>query len=372
MKTRLLILIFAIAALLVSCATMQAELYVAPDGDSKVQAEETSTIAVKEQSGLQVLVALREYSGSEADFAVSFASVDGGTYQIKENDILIYGGNRQKDEWELLDVWNTAAHLERIRQQENAAMIATGVIGTLALIDAIVNRDSVNYYYGYPYYGYSVSSSSPGFNFTFTALSVIESAIAVDQLYSIYETDAINTMFTDGTVTPENPLSGMVYFHGLDKFPDYKVVYRGNGRNMEFTFSRTDREAIIDPWSDRKTSRLSLNYSYTFGANRHNISLSYYAPKGIGAFMGATFLGEDNFIIHGDIGVSAGFNVKLSPYMWLYGGLEADFKKDNSGKALVALAGMDIVVNRLTLKGGAAYNVKTGKFFGEAGVGFAF
>ena len=88
--------------------------------------------------------------------------------------------------------------------------------------------------------------------------------------------------------------------------------------------------------------------------------------------MGATYLGEDNFIIHGDVGVSAGFNVKMSPYMWLYGGLEADFKTDKSGKALVALAGMDVVVNHLTLKGGVAYNVKSGKFFGEAGVGFAF
>ena len=95
---------------------------------------------------------------------------------------------------------------------------------------------------------------------TFTALGVIESAVVLSQLSEMYQAELEQTLLQGGVVTPEKPVSGNVSFSDLPKYPDYKLVFNNGRQDMEFTFLRSDREEIINPWADRTSTQVALNY----------------------------------------------------------------------------------------------------------------
>ena len=362
-----LLLLALVPFLLVSCMTADAGLLVHQDDGSDI-----SSIAVKTQDGLQVMVAIEEYSPSEAEFALSFASADGKNHAMNENNILFYGGNYEKGEWTLIDSWNSNMYLQILENERKAALWATGIIGTLAIIDAIVNPDDFSFYYGYPYYSYSIRTNNPMVNLTFTALSVIETSVAINQLTEISKASAEQAVLRSAIVTPEQSAYGIVNFRNPKTYPDYKLVYRNDGKDMEFTFSRTDRQELANPWADKSRGQVALSYSYTFGADRHNFRLDYLDPKALGFFAGASFLSEESVKAQGTLGIDAGFNYKLSPYFWLYSGLEVGLDENWNNPVFLGLAGMTISVNHLFLRGGAAFNFNTSSWMGEAGIGLSF
>ena len=367
MKRLPLLLLALVPVLLVSCMTADAGLLVHQDDGSDI-----SAIAVKTQDGLQVMVGIEEYSSAEAEFALSFASADGKNHAVDENSICFYGGNYEKGEWTLIDSWNSNMYLQILENERRAALWATRIIGTLAIIDAIVDPDDFSFYYGYPYYSYSIRTSNPLVNLTFTALSVIETSVAIDQLTEISQAAAEQSVFKSAIVTPEQSASGIVCFRNPKTYPDYRLVYRNGGKDMEFTFSRTDRQELANPWADKSRGQVALSYAYTFGADRHNFRLDYLDPKGLGFFAGASLLSEANEKAQGTLGIDGGFNYKLSPYFWLYSGLEVGLDEDWRNPVFLGQAGMTISVNHMFFRGGALFNFNTISWMGEAGVGLSF
>lgn len=362
-----------VAVALSSCASTDAKLLIAPEKGLETTTTETSAIGARSQDGLQMVAGSDFFDGKNVNFVVSLASVGGGTFTFRETDLALYGGNSDKNKWTLIERWNSQDFLSRAADESGAAVMAAGVIGTLFILDAIFNPNdtdiSIGYDFGYPI-GLSRSvyfHGSGPVGAAITALGAIETTIALSQLADLYQAEIDSTVLRNAVIAPDTPAAGNVYFRDIPKYPDYKLVYDNGNQDMEFTFMRSDRAELIDPWADRSSLLVAFNYSYNFGSKRNCVSISALAPKYLGGFAGLSFSSDDSF------GGRLGLNWKLMPYIWLQGGVELYGGKDSSGSVgVLALAGMEVCVRHLSIYGGAAYDVRQRRFSAEIGGGLAF
>ena len=379
-----LLAVIAVALSLTSCVSGNKALLIAPEEKTASQSG-ASSIGAKSQDGLQIVAGSDYFDGRNANFMVSLASLNESSFTFSDSDIAIYGGNSDKGNWTLIERWNSTDYLVREKRNANAAIVATGFLGALAVIDAIMNPHDSAFYFDFDYYypwGYRSSSfhyyggyyGGGPIGATFTALGVIESAVVLSQLSEMYQAELEQTLLQGGVVTPEKPVSGNVSFSDLPKYPDYKLVFNNGRQDMEFTFLRSDREEIINPWADRTSTQVALNYTYTFGTRRNNIMLNILPPKYFGAFMGISFFPEmSDKSLAGSIGGSLGVNMKLMPYIWLQGGLEIFGIEDNPDDiGLLATTGLELCINHISVYGGAVYDILDKSFYGEVGGGIAF
>ena len=387
MKRLLLAFSLCILLLAVSCVTADRTLLIVPEEGLETEFRASGTIGARSEDGLQMIAGTDYFDGSTASFMVSLASINGSTFTFTDNSVALYGGNAQTGKWTLIDKWDSNLYLRTEKAKANAAIFATGVIGTLAVINAILNPDSVDfyididypiyyphhgYYYGYPYGGVYVSGGGP-VGAAFTALSTIETTIALSQMSDMYQAELKRAMLQDTTITPENPAAGMVAFQNLPKYPDYKLVYNDGKRDMEFTFVRSDRDEILHPWRDKSSTQLALNYSYTFGTRRNTVTLDLLSPKYLGGFFGFSFYPPiRNRALDSTVGFSFGLNWKSAAHCWLQAGLELYDIADSEDVGLLALMGVNMCFNHISLYGGAVYDVDGRSWYGEAGLGVAF
>ena len=387
MKRLLLALSLCILLLAVSCVTTDRTLLIVPEEGLETEFRASGTIGARSEDGLQMIAGADYFDGSTASFMVSLASINGSTFTFTDNSVALYGGNAQTGKWTLIDKWDSNLYLRTEKAKANAAIFATGVIGTLAVINAILNPDSVDfyididypiyyphhgYYYGYPYGGVYVSGGGP-VGAAFTALSTIETTIALSQMSDMYQAELKRAMLQDTTITPENPAAGMVAFQNLPKYPDYKLVYNDGKRDMKFTFVRSDRDEILHPWRDKSSTQLALNYSYTFGTRRNTVTLDLLSPKYLGGFFGFSFYPPiRNRALDSTVGFSFGLNWKSAAHCWLQAGLELYDIADSEDVGLLALMGVNMCFNHISLYGGAVYDVDGRSWYGEAGLGVAF
>ena len=387
MKRLLLAFSLCILLLAVSCVTADRTLLIVPEEGLETEFRASGTIGARSEDGLQMIAGTDYFDGSTASFMVSLASINGSAFTFTDNSIALYGGNAQTGKWTLIDKWDSNLYLRTEKAKANAAIFATGVIGTLAVINAILNPDSVDfyididypiyyphhgYYYGYPYGGVYVSGGGP-VGAAFTALSTIETTIALSQMSDMYQAELKRAMLQDTTITPENPAAGMVAFQNLPKYPDYKLVYNDGRRDMEFTFVRSDRDEILHPWRDKSSTQLALNYSYTFGTRRNTVTLDLLSPKYLGGFFGFSFYPPiRNRALDSTVGFSFGLNWKSAAHCWLQAGLELYDIVDSEDVGLLALMGVNMCFNHISLYGGAVYDVDGRSWYGEAGLGVAF
>ncbi|MBR4121559.1 MAG: hypothetical protein IKT95_07390 [Spirochaetales bacterium] len=387
MKRLLLAVSLCILLLAVSCVTTDRTLLIVPEEGLETEFRASGTIGARSEDGMQMIAGADYFDGSNADFMVSLASINGSSFTFTDNSISLYGGNAQTGRWTLIEKWDSNLYLRSEKAKANAAIFATGVIGTLAVINAILNPDNVDfyididypiyyphhgYYYGYPYGGVYVSGGGP-VGAAFTALSTIETTIALSQMSDMYQAELERTLLQDTTITPEHPAAGMVAFQGLPEYPDYKLVYNDGKRDMEFTFARSDRDEILHPWRDKSSTQLAINYSYTFGTRRNTITLDLLSPKYLGGFMGFSFYPPiQNCALDSTVGVSFGLNWKSAAHCWLQAGLELYDIPDSEDVGLLALMGVNMCFNHISLYGGAVFDVNGRSWYGEAGLGVAF
>ena len=387
MKRLLLALSLSVLLLAASCVTTDRTLLIVPEEGLETEFRASGTIGAKSEDGLQMIAGADYFDGSNANFMVSLASVNGSNFSFTDNSIIIYGGNAQTGKWTRIDKWDSNLYLQSEKAKANAAIFATGVIGTLAVINAILNPDDVDlyidfdypvyyphhgYYYGYPYGSLYVSGGGP-VGAAFTALSTIETTIALSQMSDMYQAELERTLLQDTVITPEHPAAGMVAFQGLPEYPDYKLVYKDGKREMEFTFARSDRDEILHPWKDKSATQLAINYSYTFGTRRNNVTLDLLSPKYLGGFFGFSFYPPiPNNALESTVGFSFGLNWKSAAHCWLQAGLELYDIPDSEDVGLLALMGVNMCFNHISLYGGAVFDVNGRSWYGEAGLGVAF
>ena len=386
MKRILLAFSLLILVLAVSCVSTNRTLLIAPEEGLETEFKASGTIGARSEDGLQMIAGADYFDGSNATFMVSLASINGSNFTFTDNSIAIYGGNAQTGKWSLIEKWDSNLYIKSEKAKANAAVIATGVIGTLAIINAILNPDDVDVYfdfdyyypyrgpyYGYPYYGGMYVSAGGPAGVAFTALSAIETTIALSQMSDMYQAELSRTLLQDTTITPEHPAVGMVAFQNLNDYPDYKLVYDDGKRDMEFTFIRSDREELLHPWRDKESSQLAVNYSYTFGTKINTITLDLLSPKYLGGFFGFSFYPPiPNMAIDSTVGFSFGLNWKTAAHVWLQAGIELYDIHDSEDVGLLALMGANLCFNHISLYGGAVYDVDEHSWYGEAGLGLVF
>lgn len=383
---RFLFLAAFCALLMCSCATVyEPSLIVAPaEKGDKVQG--AGNVAALTDDSLQMVAAPSYFDGKNADFLVSFASIDDSTYYIDEHDVSLYGGNFQTGKWELIGSWDSLSYMRASRSRATTGIILAGVIGTIAVLDAIMNPDSdtdlyIDYgysYHRYPhyhgYYGFSFHSDDPGVTATFLALDTIETTIVLSQLASMEQAELAETLLASGNATRNISNSGLVRFNRLPKYPDYKLVYDSGNQNMEFMFSRSDREEIINPWKEKSGAIYTLNYNYTIATRRNNVSFAYLAPQYAGFFCGVSFFPPFDFEKQlGKIGASFGVNWKILPFFWLQGGMEVQQMQGSDEKYdILGLMGIEYCIYHNSLYAGLVYSSEEKSWYGEVGIGFAF
>ena len=387
MKRILLALSLLLLLLAVSCVSTDRTLLIVPEEDAETISKASGTLGARSEEGLQMIAGADYFDGSNANFMVSLASINESSFPFDDSNIALYGGNVQTGKWTLIDKWDSNRYLESEKAKANAAIIATGIIGTLAVINAILNPDDVDFYididypiyyphrspyYGYGYGGVYVSGSGP-VGAAFTALSTIETTIALSQMSDMYQAELERTLLQDTTITPEHPAVGMVAFQGLPEYPDYKLVYDDSIRDMEFTFIRSDREEILHPWKDRTSTQVAVNYSYTFATRRNSITLDLLSPKYLGGFFGFSFYPPiPDKAINSTVGFSFGLNWKTAAHCWLQAGLELYDIPDSEDVGLLVLMGTNLCFYHISLYGGAVYDVIGNAWYGEAGLGLVF
>ncbi len=380
------VLVVFCALLLCSCATVyEPSLIVAP-ADNGDKAQGAGNIAALTDDNLQMVAASSYFDGSNADFLVSFATTDDSTAYIDEHDVAIYGGNFQTGKWELIDNWDSLGYMKATKARATTGIVLAGVIGTIAVLDAILNPDSdtdlyldFGYsYHRYPhysgYYGFSFYSDDPGVKATFLALDTIETTIVLGQLASMERAELAETMLVSGTASKQQSNSGLVRFNRLPKYPDYKLVYNNGEQNMEFRFSRSDREEIVNPWKEKSGAIYTLNYNYTIATRRNNVSFAYLAPQYAGFFCGVSFFPPfDTNKQLGKIGGSFGINWKILPFFWLQGGMEVQqLQGAEENYDFLGLLGIEYCIYHNSLYAGLVYSTEEKAWYGEVGLGFAF
>ena len=387
MKRIFLILSLFTLLLAVSCVSTDRTLLIVPEEDMETEFRASGTIGARSDDGLQMIAGADYFDGTNANFMVSLASINGSSFTFTDNSIALYGGNAQTGKWTLIDNWDSSLYMKSEKAKANAAIIATGVIGTLAIINAILNPDDVDLYididypiyypyrgpyYGYPYGGVYVSGSGP-VGAAFTALSTIETTIALGQMSDMYQAELSRALLQDTTIMPEKPAAGMVVFQGLPDYPDYKLVYEDGKRDMEFTFARSDRDEILHPWWDKTSTQVAVNYSYTFATRRNSITMDLLSPKYLGGFFGFSFYPPiPDMAIDSTIGFSFGLNWKTAAHTWLQAGLELYDLPGSEDVGLLALMGVNLCFYHISLYGGAVFDVNGRSWYGEAGLGLVF
>lgn len=380
MKRTILLLIAAMALLmLASCASVDPlRLVASPDKDAQIYIQGSSTFAAKNTKDIQMIVGPDSFDGRTAGFIVSIADTNKGTFQFRDDSIELYGGNKDKDSWKLIGKWDSAAYFKENRRQARVALAATGIIGAIAIIDAILNPDDA------PDIFLEIATDAliiqsdiaeiessiyvSGDASVMTAIAAIEAGIAIDQLSEMYDAEAKDQVIQVPAKSNVSSVSGKVVFRNLPKYPDYKIVFANGRKDMDFVFSRTDREEIINPWKDRSSATFAVNYSYTYGLDRHSITLNFLEPKYIGMFTGVGLrpMADDLYV-----GLSLGMNCKISDYSWISGGIEiGDIASDSDDVNLLGTLGINICANMLSFYGGAVYD--NGQLYGELGAGIAF
>lgn len=374
-KSLSIALILSALVFLCSCVTYtQTMLIVSPEEGS----EAPGTVAAQADDGLQMVVASSYFDGSNADFVVSLASTEDSTFTFADRQLSIYGGNYQTGRWSYIDSWDSYAYKNTVKRNANTAAFAAGLIGMAVIFDAIFNPSSdfdVYYYSVYPFYngGYYFKTNDPGVAITYAVLSTIETAVVMDQISDMKQAELNRTLLETAIVSPKSGASGRVCFTDLPKYPDYKVVYDNGNQNMQFTFSRSDRAEIINPWLDKSSSQFALNFLHTFNSRRFSATLSYLAPMYMGWFGGVSvFLGTTAHLPY-DIGVNFGLNWKIMSHLWLQGGVE--FCKRSGTEYpydVLWLLGLQGCFSNISVYAGTVFSTREKVWFTEFGLGVAF
>ena len=79
-----------------------------------------------------------------------------------------------------------------------------------------------------------------------------------------------------------------------------------------------------------------------------------------------------NRALDSTVGFSFGLNWKSAAHCWLQAGLELYDIADSEDVGLLALMGVNMCFNHISLYGGAVYDVDGRSWYGEAGLGVAF
>lgn len=325
-----------------------------------------TVISYKTQDDVHISVVGKYISDEKLiRYVVTIANKGNKVFDFKENMISIYQGNSDLNSWYPANYFSaTAYYNKKLMEQHNTDnAVAAAEIG-LAILDIVTDIHSGRNYgrYGHRRYSNSYHNHHPILEIAGAIVGIgvtaaVLSSILDDKDYTPEHLK--NTLLYDRKINPGETYTG--YFMGTaEKFPDYKVRFSlGSDENPEFTFQRSDRTEIINPWSDPVSAKHSLVVGMNIPVNQFDFAY-IYGGQPVGLYLAGaisnTFWGDAQGKLNWDgtislfekstyyslsygnpfffsdglksenlYEVSCGITIKAFPHSWIMAGCGFDF-----------------------------------------------
>lgn len=369
MKKTIFALCFVLIVSLTSCVT-DYSLISSEKTKNKIYFEEGNEYQVANAgSSLEVKAAgLDSINGSNAVLVGIDNKSEDSEYSFQDSQIKIYGGNADRNQWSLIGTWNAKDCFSEMVENAESQKRAVAVLGVLSVVDAALSPDTVISFYDDSYYSFSFYSPT---DVLFTALLADEINRDVSRELSRNLNLVKKTMLFSSTIKPSSSYSGILYFPMDRTYPDYRIDFTDKSNKLHFTFSRTDREELIHPWTaDRKRDQFAFAYAHSFTNDKNSLDFLWLPPKSVGIYNGLSFYPVQSLISY-DIGLT----FKLCPHTWLLAGCELggdtsdDIPEENMTFICAPQVGVDFSYNWLDCIFKVSYDVMKQAFSAEAGMG---
>lgn len=310
------------------------------------------------------------YDDNKVSVIVGLSNLTNKTYEFNDSQIEIYTGNVDDNHWEKAGNWDAQSYYQQARKEAGARKFWTGFANAMYVASAALGSTSNSTVYS-PGSGYQTISTRT-YNPANVAITGMLASQEMDRVVSSNELTLSflqQNLLYDTQVDPYKNYFGLLLFPVDKNAPDYKLSFRDHSnKTMEFFFSRTDREEIINPWLDKSKSRHSVLFSHAIGKDKMSLTYSYSKPTGIGWYTGLSLYNmlnkptvvsgdyyswwsdtDDNFSFDVDpdpsddhyyyymydgsfipdgkkiiqkVGIPIGITIKIVPYWWLTLGCE--------------------------------------------------
>lgn len=209
--------------------------------------------------GLQISVSSEfSSSGNYIKYYFNIQNRGHSTYYFDENSIFAYEGNYQSDSWSAIS-YKPASQFYKSQEEDNVftAVVVTAItLGSLLMSDIDVDVDINVLNFVSPL----VSVFAPVPVVTVESNSIFDLLALGSLFYLMSVEDDVNSLdylernlLYSATIRPNEEYTGVV-FVPEGKGPDYKVSFQVNpSETVDFRFARSDRDAIINPWGDKKS-----------------------------------------------------------------------------------------------------------------------
>ena len=244
-----LILVSICVLLSVSCASgkIYALQGIAMPGE-EVSVVEGATIISANTPVLTISAASGYILNGQGSVLISILNNSDNTYYFSDNDINIYAGDKNKNDWKLLTNWDAEKYIKRETRKQNSRKTFSAILGTVLVLDSIFNSKPVTADISYGWNAGIVS----GIVHTGEALiypDVLLAGMVANLQYELFTANGQNYLefvtsnsLKSGYIPKDEQLAGCVFFDDWPKYNDYmvEVVDKKSGVPAYFLFSKTE------------------------------------------------------------------------------------------------------------------------------------
>lgn len=237
-----------------------------------------------------LLYAQPTYDGDEVQVTVGISNPTDENKTFRDNDIEIYRGNYQKNEWESLGHWSATNYYQNAYDEAKTEEVLATIAGVFSVLDAATGttaRTNVYTPYGNAYVTTRVYSPA------MTGLTALAASSYIDAVEATNQATLQNlsdTLLYSSDIPAKSNYIGNLYIEADNVSPDYKLsVALPTGVSQDFIFSRSDRDSVINPWMDQTRIRHSIVFSHAIPQDRFALTYFWSKKNGIGFYTGLSF-----------------------------------------------------------------------------------
>ncbi len=233
-RKHLILLSFAMVALLVSCAT-SGNLVVQEELGVQMSTSRGEATACVTNDGIEYRITGNSVEGGEGSFIVSITNTTSKPFEFKDSDISILRSNYKWGFWKTIGTWDAKAYYSNAAGEVRSGAFLAGLAGVMWRVDAILgiiaSRDS-HYSRQYDFGDYMAGE--------LIARAAIDSARGSGEDYLKFLEE--NLLFSS-TIAPGETYTGWVFFDA-PRYDYYKVEITSSGRKRPLSVTMLRDESF--------------------------------------------------------------------------------------------------------------------------------
>ncbi len=308
------------------------------------------------------------YEGDEIQFTVGVSNNSESDFFLNDADFELYRGNHETGEWQSQGRWNATEYYQAKYRQMKTEETLAAITGALYVVNSALGSTS-----------YSTVSTPSGtarvtthtYSPAETALTAFASAAYLDNLTTSNRITSENlqaTLLFPSNIPAKTSYGGNILLKADNRSPEYKITFNSeDGETVDFIFSRSDRDAVINPWKDQTRDRHSIVLSHAIPQDRWQLTYYWSVKDRVGMYTGLSFY---DFLTQYDIGLGLpiGITYRVFPNSWLVAGLEPSFQDTFN---LAPQIGFNFIFNWIDVSAILTYRYPLSFYF-DVGLGIAF